>query len=354
MDAFYGGAITKTLNKVILLVFIVIGAFLRVYNIDFQTMGTEEIYTLDIVRLPIMGIITNFDYTPPVYNLLAHFSYVLFNGYDVAIRYPAVVAGILLIPTMYYLGLQYKDEIVGLYCAGVTAILVPMIYYSQYARAYSLSMLCFVIALILYLRLKENDDLNTRLAFWIMVVVNLYVHLFTLIPFSLLCLDLLMSRKHWLCGIGTTICSLPIAGVVLSVLSARNGSGFNYGASPLQMTVLTFPEFFNSIFLNILILAGAGAWLYKNKIRGNLIVITVVTLIVGIVGSAITPTFPRYLMSAAIVILLFASVGIVELTGILNKKVGVDLTYVVMIGIFIIFTWMMWDNLVSHYTIMQY
>jgi mannose/fructose/N-acetylgalactosamine-specific phosphotransferase system component IID len=99
--------------------------------------------------------------------------------------------------------------------------------------------------------------------------------------------------------------------MLVNVLSTRNGGGFNYGASPLQMAFLTFPEFFNTIFLNILVLSGVGAWLYKSKIRWNLIVITVVTLVVGIVGSAITPTFPRYLMSAAIVILLFACVGIV-------------------------------------------
>jgi phosphate starvation-inducible membrane PsiE len=77
-------------------------------------------------------------------------------------------------------------------------------------------------------------------------------------------------------------------------------------------------------------------------------------LVVGIVGSAITPTFPRYLMSAAIVILLFACVGIVELTEILNKKVGKNLDYVILVMIFVVFVWMEFPNLVSHYTIMQY
>ena len=78
-------------------------------------MGTEELYTLDVVKLSLMGIITNFDYTPPVYNLLAHFSYVLFNGYDVAIRFPSVIAGILLIPAAFYLGEEYYNEMAGLY-----------------------------------------------------------------------------------------------------------------------------------------------------------------------------------------------------------------------------------------------
>ena len=108
----------RHLNKIILLIFIVIGSILRIYNIGFQNMGTEEIYTLNIVKMPIFNIITNFDYTPPVYNLLAHFSYVLFGGYDVAIRYTAVIAGILLIPAAFYLGKEYHSEIIGIILCG--------------------------------------------------------------------------------------------------------------------------------------------------------------------------------------------------------------------------------------------
>jgi hypothetical protein len=52
--------------------------------------------------------------------------------------------------------------------------------------------------------------------------------------------------------------------------------------------------------------------------------------------------------------LLFACVGIVELTEILNKKVGKNLDYIIMIGIFLVFIWMEWPNLVSHFFIQQY
>jgi len=273
----------------------------------------------------------------------------------VAIRYPSVVSGILLTPVMFYLGKQYKDELTGLYCAGISAILLPMIYYSQYARAYSLSLLCFTIALILYLRLKDGDNhLDIRVAFWVMVVVNLYVHLFSLIPLSLMCLDLLQDTKNWLCGIVATMASLSLVSMLASVLSTRTHNAYNYGASMLQMIVLTPMEFFNSLFLNIIILAGVGAWLYKSKVRWNLIVITIVTLIVGVIGASFTPFFPRYYMIISLIIILIASVGIVELTEILNKKVGFDLKYVILIGIFAVFLWMEWPNLVSHYTVMQY
>ncbi len=319
-------------------------------------MWTEEEYVLSVIKLPIMGIITNFDYTPPIYNLLAYFSYTLFNGYEVAIRFPALISGIVLIPLMYYLGKEYHSELAGVYCACLSAISLPLVYYAQYGRSYSLSLMCFVIALILYLRLKNGDNhLDIRVAFWIMVIINLYTHLFTIIPLFFLCTDLLFNnKKNWLCGIGAIICSLPLVCILVSVLSTRTHEAFNYGASPLQMAFLTFPEFFNTPFLNVVALACAGAWLYPHKNRTMLLIITIITLIIGVVGAVVTPMFPRYLMSAAIVILLFCAVGLSELTTILNRKVGVDLTYVVMIGVFAIFTWMLIPNFMSHYFVQQY
>ncbi len=255
---------------------------------------------------------------------------------------------------MYWLGVTYKDEVTGIYCAGLTTIILPFIYYSQFGRAYSMSLLFFALVLVYYIKVKSENTRTNRIVFWSLAVINVWIHLFAAIPIGLMCLDLLFDKKNWLCGIGASIACLPLLGMLASVLSTRNGGSFNYGASQLQMAFLTFPEFFNTPFLNVLALAVAGAWLYKKNVNKIFIVITVVTLIVGVLGAAITPMFPRYLMSAAIVILLFACVGVTELTALINRKAGIDLTYVVMIVIFIVFIWMMWPNLVSHYTVMQY
>lgn len=256
---------------------------------------------------------------------------------------------------MYWVGVTYKDEITGIYCAGLTTIILPFIYYAQFGRAYAMSLLFFALALVYYIRLKNGDDhTSTRIAFWALAVLNVWIHLFAAIPIGLMCLDLLLDKKNWLCGIGAMICSLPLVGMLVNVLNTRTHDTFNYGASAIQMIVLTPMEFFNSLFLNIIALAGVGIWLDKNPVKKNLIIITIITLIVGIVGATFTPFFPRYYMTVALIILLLGAVGIVKLTEILNKKVRVDLTYVVMIGIFLVFIWMGWDNLVSHYTVMQY
>ena len=290
-----------------------------------------------------------------MYYLFAHISLLLTHGLDFSIRYPSVICGVLLIPTAYWLGREYHSELVGLYCAGITTILLPLIYYSQYARAYEMSVLFFTIALILYIRLKRGDNhLDTRAAFWAMVVINVWTHLFVVIPLGILCLDLLLDHKHWFGGIMAGFCCLPLVSMLISVWNTRNGAGFGYGASVLQMLVLIPLEFFNSLCVNIFFLAGVGWWMNKDKLKIPLTICTVVTLIVGVLVSVVTPVFPRYLMSVSMIILLGASVGIVSLGDLLNKKVGKNLDYIVMILVFLVFVWMEWSNFMSHYFIMQY
>ncbi len=256
---------------------------------------------------------------------------------------------------MYWVGVTYKDELTGIYCAGLTTIILPFIYYAQFGRAYAMSLLFFALALVYYIRLKNGDEnTKTRVLFWVLAVLNVWIHLFAAIPIGLMCLDLLLDKKNWLCGIGAGICSLPLVGMLVNVLNTRTHDMYNYGASMIQMVVLTPMEFFNSLFLNVIALAGVGAWFDRNKAKRNLIVTTVITLIIGVIGSAFTPFFPRYYMTVALIIILMAAVGIVELTEICSKKVGKNLDYVILIMIFVVFVLMEWDNLVSHYTIMQY
>lgn len=349
----------KTESKIILIISIIVGAFLRIYNIGFQCLWTEEQYTLKMASLPFHQIVSqsfSSDFNPPLYYFAAHIFFLLTNGLNYSIRYPSVICGILLIPTMFYLGLTYKDELTGLYCAIFTTILLPLIYYSQYGRAYEMSVLCFVIALIFYIRIKDGDNhISTHAAFWFMSVINVYVHLFSLIPIGLMCLDMLFDRRdYWSMTILSTLASLPLISMLVSVLHTRNGVSYNYGASIIQMIVLTPTEFFNTLFLNIFFLGAIGLWMDKNKLKIRLTAITIITLIVGTIASIYTPFFPRYFMTVSMIIMLFAAVACVELTKIINKKVNRNLDYILLVAILFIFVIMEYSNLVSHYTIVQY
>ena len=307
-----------------------------------------------MAKSSVITILTTFDYTPPIYNLLAHFSYLLFGCYDIAIRYPSVVAGILLIPAAYWLGSTYYNELTGLYLSFFTLVILPFEYYSQYGRAYILSVLFFTLLLIYYIKVKRYGSKRDEFIFWGLVALNVWIHLFTIIPIAVLCLDILLYRKNWYAAIvSVVLCSLPVS-ILLKVLSDRNGAGFAYGASPLQLIVLIPLEFFNTVFLNVIVLFVVGIWLCKDKLRIPLAICTIITLVAGVVASIYTPIFPRYLMSVSLIFLLFAAVGCVKLTEIVNKKVGKNLDYVIFIVIIIIFTWMAIPNFESHFFIQQY
>jgi hypothetical protein len=314
------------------------------------------VYVLNIVKLPVIGIIINFDYTPPVYNLLAYISYTLCGGYDVAIRFPAVVCGILLTPAAYYLGREYHGELTGLYLSFFTLVILPFEYYSQYARSYILSVLFFVILLIFYIRVKRNnDDKRSELCFWILSVINVWIHLFSIIPIIFLCLDVLIQKRNIIYATISCVLLTPLLTIFNDIILTRNtSSGFNYGANMAQMIILLPLEFFNTPFLNVIALSIIGYWLDEDPLKKRLVIISFITLAAGIVLSNYTPVFPRYIMGVSIIFLLISSVACVKLTQMASEKVGKNLDYIVLIAIILIFTWMEFPNFMSHYFVQQY
>ena len=139
----------------------------------------------------------------------------------------------------------------------LTTISIPLVYYSQYARSYELSILSFVILLVLYIKLKRGEG-NEPL-FWILALINLYVHLFSLIPIAILCADIIAERpQRAFYAILVFFTSLPLINTICQVITQRSVSagvircfgGTNGFFIPI--------EFFNSIFLNVIVLAGVG------------------------------------------------------------------------------------------------
>jgi uncharacterized membrane protein len=339
----------KNSSKIVLAILIIFAALLRIYQIGFQCIWTEEAYTLSMAKLSFVQILTTFDFNPPVYYIFAHISYLLF-GTDIAIRYPSAICGILVIPAMYWLGKEYKDELAGLYCAGFATITFPLIYYAQYARAYEMSVLCFIILLISYIKVKRGEW-QYKKWFWIISIINVWVHLFAIIPVGLLCLDILFDERDTIYAILTAVAISPLLNTICAVIANRSvASGVSYGATAIQMIVLTPMEFFNVLFVNIFFLAGVGIWMDKDPLRNRLVAVTIITLIVGVICSCFTPFFPRYYMTVSMIILLFAAVACVEL----SKYIHTLPPIVIFILLMIVFTIMMKDNFISHYTITQY
>lgn len=314
----------KSSSRNALIFFIVLGTILRLWQLGFQNIWLEEAYTLGVASLPnpmdIIQYSMTDDFNPPTYYLLAHYSLVLFGwlGDAIAIRIPAFIAGVLLIPAMYLLGREYKDELTGVFCSGLVSILFPFVYYSQYARPYSLSFLVFAITLVFFIRIYRRSDSLNEHAFWILAGVNVWMHLFSIIPVGILAAILLVQRPRARVAyalLPAAIC-LPIGQMFLQVSDARTIANGDYGYGPLMMAILTPGEFFGVLFVVIWVLIMAHLFLHREKdlLKWGLFATAILTIIVGIWLSQFTPFFPRYYMTVALILVLMAGAALSWLT----------------------------------------
>ncbi len=128
--------------------FIVAGIVLRLLYIDRPAYLDESATFIDYTKLPFAQIAsTYFDPNNHVfYSLLMRVSYLLF-GFDApALRLPALLAGIAILPLTFAVGRAFYDNEVALLGTGLAAVSAPLIEYSVSGRGYT-----FIAAALLLL-----------------------------------------------------------------------------------------------------------------------------------------------------------------------------------------------------------
>jgi 4-amino-4-deoxy-L-arabinose transferase-like glycosyltransferase len=112
------------------------------------------------------------DYLTPnnhiFHSLLVHYSYELWGDSPIALRLPAFLAGVLLIPASFWLVRRLFDGRTALVAAGLVAVSPPLIGYSANARGYTWLTLLFVLGFTLATRLRERPSL-TGWTLWVVV-----------------------------------------------------------------------------------------------------------------------------------------------------------------------------------------
>lgn len=291
-----------------LLIITLIGVLLRIFDLGHQQFieGYDETYTVMMANLDIPTLIHNslfVDWNPPTYYLLAKISMVVFGGAEVASRYPSVVAGILLIPAMYFVGKEWKSHETGLYCAAFTALLYSFVYFSRFARAYALSVLLFAILLYVFIKIRNSDTGNKMyLCFGIVAAAGVWTHYYFAVPAILLGIVLLVTSekyKAFISSISFAILCSPLA-LVLANGKRRLIENQNIGWSIPELAWYSIADAFNWMWLGVVILMAYE--FIQNKIRYSreLIAIYIITIVIGICVSGLTPIMPRYFLPAAL------------------------------------------------------
>jgi len=316
----------------------IIAFFLRLYHLDAQCLTWDEQFTKNLAVTNASYIIA-FTFTrdpnPPLYYFAAKLSGMFFGEFSTyALRFPAAIFGALSVPVVYLIGKEYRNEILGLMMAFTATVSYQMIFYGQFARAYTLVFLLFAVATYAYLKIHSVENRKWwYLLFVVSATAALWSHAYAFVPVGLLCLYLLWKDWklfRWFFALLCLWC-LPFLYYV-TVISNRSQEHFGgewwQVAYMLPLEILWIPGF---VIIPMCILA-----LYKsrtdifNDSRVYLGYVAMFTVVSTVVISFVNPIFPRYALLVAPVIMMIGLSKVAEWIDRqpdIEKKVACALVY---------------------------
>jgi 4-amino-4-deoxy-L-arabinose transferase-like glycosyltransferase len=292
-----------------LLFLILIGAFIRFYAIGLQTMNFDEEFTIMFAHPTLsswyifLTALTS-DYTPPLHYLAVHLSLLIFGVSAEALRYPSAVAGVLTIPVAYLIGNEYKDELFGLIGAGFITTLYPMVYYSDFGRAYAFGILFVGLASWFFFRILKGDT-HADIWFALSALGALWSHLYTAIPIGLMVLYLLWNRKTYYGLLILIIGSAPLTNLMLGGLLGRGSAISVYGATYIQYFTITPFDLYGHAAIAFIPIIIYAVWKWRKDQTVQLFAaISLITLGITLSLLKVMAIVPHYLVYIPILLLI--------------------------------------------------
>ncbi len=298
------------------LILLVIGTFMRFYQLGFNSLWLDEAatYTFSIPGFTeIWEIARTIDFHPPLFHWVEHIM-LMFGNSEFILRFVPAVAGIATIPVFYLLGKELGNEKTGLISAALVTFSPFQLYYSQEAYSYSLVLFTFSIALLMFVKAIRTNDRNFWVIFGGVAALSVWIHYYTLIPISLLYLFGIIKylnpveeritrfRNLGFAFITNLILVLPLVPLVFerfSTLSAKPPTYGVLGPALISDSIYRFFGFNWILVFVLLVLFAGGLYVFYQKDRNIFflfILIAVAPLIISVLLSAKITMNPRYLI----------------------------------------------------------
>lgn len=160
----------------------VLGAVLRVFRLDYQSLWVDEVVTFLGARGPILDIVSieevrGSEWLPTVHSLYYLVVHLAMNIGDdeFVLRLPSVVAGILSVPLVYAIARRWFGTAAGLASGFLLAISPLHLYFSQEARPYALMVFLALVSVYSLQRLLPDPKRpGWRLCFIVSTAATLY------------------------------------------------------------------------------------------------------------------------------------------------------------------------------------
>jgi hypothetical protein len=275
---------------------IILGAFFR-YAYLWRPMGHDETYTF--MAFASRGLrISITDYHLPnnqvFHTILVNLAYQMFGDSPAIIRFPAFLAGILIIPATYITGRIFYYSNVGLVGASIVASLPVLIDYSTTARGYTIITLFALLIICLAAYVKDHRNM---LAWGLLVIfssLGLYTNPTMIYPIGMAYTWLLLSKlihdvsdtygtKYYLYLLISSLAIIIIALILYLPIILYSGLQSLIGNDVIE--ALSWSDFIQSIEPRI-----KNTWLEWNRALPHLISLIA---IIGLIASLFVPKLPK-------------------------------------------------------------
>ncbi len=197
------------------------GAGLRLIYIDLPLRYDEAYSYLEYARFP--WFITISKYTAPnnhiFHNLLMNLSVRVFGNAEWAIRMPAFVAGVLVIPSTYVFAKGIRGREAAIWAAGWVACSSPLIEFAINSRGYSLVVLLTLTSWLLAMKLAVTRNQAAECLLMLVAAIGLWTvptMLFSLLMVWCWLIGIDVSKRQWqhcLRDVGIVAASLVFTGL---------------------------------------------------------------------------------------------------------------------------------------------
>lgn len=160
----------------ILTLIMLVGGFLRLYELGAESLWLDEVNTVNVSGQSLSSIIL--DTSTPLYFIITHFWMIIFGSSELAVRFPSAIFGIISIFLLYKIGYHLFNQKIGLISSFLLAISSFHIFYSQDARFYGLLLLLTLLSFYLFVQILKGNSKWYYLGYALANILLVYNHLF--------------------------------------------------------------------------------------------------------------------------------------------------------------------------------
>ncbi len=169
-------------QHVALLLIVLIGLGLRLYDLGAESFWRDEISSLQAAQLDLRQIIDNraANFHPPFYYFLLHYWLKLFGSSEFAARLLSVLCGTVSIVLICRIGTLLFSERLGLLSALLFALAEFQVHYAQEVKGYALFTLLHLCSFYFFILLLQQRARSHALGYVFSTVLLLYTHAYGL------------------------------------------------------------------------------------------------------------------------------------------------------------------------------